>query len=161
MSFVDLFVAGVIALSVVIGLFRGLVREAVSLATWVAAVWIALGYAAPLAARLPFQLGSATVQGAVAGLLLFMAVLLAGGILNYLIGGLVDGSGLSGVDRLLGAVFGVARGVLVVSLMVLLATLTNMPHEDWWQQSVTLPWFHDIALWIRGLLPPELAQHFG
>ncbi len=161
MHVVDLVVAGVIALSVIIGLFRGLIREALSLATWVAALWIALGYAAPLAGHLPFRLGSATVQNAVAGLLLFMLVLLAGGVVNVLLGGLVDRTGLSGTDRVLGAVFGLARGVLVVAILVLLATLTSMPHEAWWQQSATLPWFHDLAMWIRDLLPPELAQHFG
>ncbi|MGF1644656.1 MAG: CvpA family protein [Thiotrichales bacterium] len=161
MHWVDIVVFAIIGLSLIIGLFRGLIKEAISLATWVAAVWIALVFAAPFASLLPFQVGSQTVQNAIAFLLVFILVLIAGGIVNYLAGQLVDKTGLSGTDRMLGLVFGLARGGLLVAVLVLLAKMTNMPSEPWWQSSLTLPFFTEIANWLKDVLPPSMARHFG
>ncbi len=161
MHWVDIIVFVIIGFSVVIGLFRGLVKEAISLATWILGVWVGLSFSSMLANKLPFQLGDQTVQVVIAFAILFLAILVAGGIVNYLIGQLVDKTGLSGTDRLMGLVFGFLRGGLIVAIMVLLATLTSMPNEAWWNQSLTLPYFHDAAAWLRELLPDTLAQHFS
>jgi membrane protein required for colicin V production len=161
MHWVDIIVFVVIGFSVLIGLFRGLVKEAISLATWVLGIWVGLTFSPNVAQLLPFKVGDQTVQMVIAFVVIFLALLVAGGIINYLMGQLVDKTGLSGTDRTMGLVFGFMRGVLIVSVMVLLATLTNMPNEGWWQQSLTLPYFHDIALWLKDQLPDTLAQHFS
>ncbi len=161
MHWVDIVVLAILALSVVIGLFRGLIKEALSLATWVIAIWVALAFAQQFSQVLPFKLGSETVQTAVAFFILFIVVLIIGGIINYLAGELVDKTGLSGTDRMLGLVFGLMRGGLLVAVMVLLASLTNMPNEDWWKDSMTLPYFQDVANWIKDLLPASLQQKFN
>lgn len=160
MHWVDIVVLAIIGLSVVIGLFRGFLREAISLATWILAVWAALSLSAPLAEHLPIGVESLTVKTSIAFVAIFVAVLIAGGIVNYIAGQLVDGTGLGGTDRMLGLVFGALRGGLIVAVLVLLANLTNMPSEAWWQESVSLPYFNDIALWIKGMLPDSLAGHF-
>ena len=161
MHWVDIIVFVIIGFSVVIGLFRGLVKEAISLATWILGVWVGLSFSSTLANKLPFQLGDETVQVVIAFAILFLVILVAGGIVNYLIGQLVDKTGLSGTDRLMGLVFGFLRGGLIVAIMVLLATLTSMPNEEWWNQSLTLPYFHDAAAWLKEFLPDTLAQHFS
>lgn len=161
MHWVDIVVVAIIGISVLIGLFRGLIKESVSLATWILALWVGLTYGPKLALLLPFSVGSQTVQSLIGIVILFVVVILVGGIVNYLIGQLVDRTGLSGTDRMLGIIFGVLRGGLIVAALVLLAMLTNLPNEPWWQSSLTLPFFHDIAIWIRDLLPPSLAEHFS
>lgn len=161
MHWVDIVVFVIIGLSVIIGLFRGLIKEAISLATWVAAIWVGLSLASNVAGILPFSVGSQTVQTAIAFILLFVAVLIIGGLINYFAGQLVDKTGLSGTDRMLGLVFGLLRGGLIVAALVLLAKTTNMPSEPWWQSSLTLPFFGDVANWIKSLLPPSMAHHFG
>ncbi len=161
MHWVDIVVLAIIGISVVIGLFRGLIKESISLATWILALWVGLSFGPQLAGLLPFSVGSQTVQSLIGIVILFVIVILAGGIVNYLVGQLVDRSGLSGTDRMLGIVFGVLRGGLIVAGLVLLAMLTNLPNEPWWQQSATLPFFQDIAVWIRDMLPPSLAEHFS
>ncbi len=161
MHWVDIVVFVIIGFSVVIGLFRGLVKEAISLATWILGVWVGLSYSSGFAKKLPFQVGDQTVQMVIAFAMIFLIILVVGGIINYLIGQLVDKTGLSGTDRMMGLVFGFLRGGLIVAIMVLLATLTNMPNEDWWHQSLTLPYFFDVAVWLRELLPDTLAQHFS
>jgi membrane protein required for colicin V production len=161
MHWVDIVVFVILGFSVLIGLFRGLVKEAISLATWILGIWVGLSFASNLAEMLPFQVGDQTVQIVIAFVILFLIILLIGGIINYLAGQLVDKTGLSGTDRTMGLVFGFFRGGLIVTIMVLLATLTNMPNEEWWQRSMTLPYFHDAALWLKAFLPDSLAQHFS
>ncbi len=161
MHWVDIVVLGIIALSVVIGLFRGLIREALSLATWVLAFWVGLTFADQVAGLLPFKLGSETLQSVAAFVILFVVVLILGSIVNYLAGHLIDKTGLSGTDRTLGLVFGLLRGGLIIAVLVLLASLTNMPNEDWWKHSLTLPYFHDVADWLKTWLPPSLAEKFN
>ncbi|HBS27167.1 MAG TPA: colicin V production CvpA [Gammaproteobacteria bacterium] len=161
MHWVDIVVLVIIALSIIIGLFRGLIREALSLATWILAIWVGLTFADQVAAKLPFSLGSDTVQAVAAFGIIFIIILIIGAIINYLAGQLIDKTGLSGTDRMLGLVFGLLRGCLIIAILVLLASLTNMPNEDWWKDSLTLPYFDDIAAWLKGFLPPSLAEKFN
>lgn len=160
MYWVDLVVFAIIGMSVLIGLFRGFIKESISLATWILGIWVGLVFSTPVAEMLPVGIESLTVKTAIAFVAIFIVVLLLGGIVNYLAGQLIDKTGLSGTDRLLGMVFGLVRGGLLVSVLVLLANLTNMPAEEWWKDSTALPYFDEIALWIKGMLPESVASHF-
>ncbi|MGV6858400.1 MAG: CvpA family protein [bacterium] len=161
MHWVDIVVAVIIGMSMLIGLFRGLIKESMSLATWILGIWLGLVFSTPLAENLPVGIESLTVKTVIAFVVIFLVVLLLGGILNYIAGQLIDKTGLSGTDRVLGMVFGVLRGGLVVAVLVLLANLTNMPQEAWWQESLSLPYFNDIAIWIRDIMPESVASHFS
>ncbi len=161
MHWVDIVVAAIIGMSLIIGLFRGLIKESLSLATWVLGIWVGLVFSTPLAELLPINIESLTVKIVIAFVVIFLGVLLIGGVLNYIAGQLVDKTGLSGTDRILGLVFGVMRGGLIVAVLVLLANLTNMPKETWWQESLSLPYFNDIALWIKDMMPESVASHFS
>ena len=92
--------------------------------------------------------------------ILIIGVLLVGGLVTYLIGELVVRTGLSGTDRLLGTVFGAARGVLLVAVLVLMAGLTPLPQDLWWQQSELIGYFEEAAIWLRELLPEDVAERF-
>ena len=89
-----------------------------------------------------------------------IVTLVIGGLVNYLIIQLVERTGMSGTDRLIGMVFGAARGVLLVAVLVLLAGLTPMPEEGWWLQSSLVGYFEELAFWLRDLLPPEISGRF-
>ena len=160
MNWADYLIVIVIALSMLIGLWRGLLREVISLATWIAAFAIAFLFAEDGAAHLtPYlDLPSLRVAAAFGGL--FLATLLIGGLVGILAAQLVDYTGLTGTDRMLGMVFGFGRGAIIVAILVLAAGLTPLPNDPWWRQSVLLPHFQETALWLRGGLPPELAQNF-
>lgn len=160
MGWIDFVILGIIAISAVISLFRGFVKEAVSLATWVIAFWISLAYASALADVLPVSIADGTLRIGIAFAALFIMTLVLGGVINVLAGQMIRRTGLSGTDRSLGAVFGLARGVLVVAVLVLLAALTVLPGESWWHESLLLPHFQRLAVWIRDFLPGDLAAHF-
>lgn len=160
MNWADYLIVIIIALSMLIGLWRGLLREVISLATWIAAFAIAFLFAEDGAAHLMPYIDVPSLRAAAAFGGLFLATLLLGGLVGILASYLVDYTGLTGTDRVLGMVFGLGRGAIVIAILVLAAGLTPIPRDPWWQQSLLVPHFQDTALWLRGLLPPDLAQNF-
>lgn len=160
MNWLDYVIIGVIVLSVVISFFRGFVREALALLVWAIAIWIGWTFFRELADRMTPWVDVPSLRLALALAVLIVATLVIGGLITFLIGELVDRTGLSGTDRLLGTVFGAARGVLLVTVLVLIGGLTPMPADPWWNQSRFVGYFEEMAVWMRGLLPEDVATHF-
>jgi membrane protein required for colicin V production len=156
-SWMDYCLIGLIAVSALIGLSRGLIREVFSLAIWGTALWVGLHYNQVFAAHLERAIPLDSARMAVSFLVIFIGILLLGGMLAFLVGKLVDTTGLGGTDRLAGLLFGVARGVLMVAVLVLVAGVTPLPAEPWWKQSKLIPPFQSLALWLRTQIPSGLA----
>ena len=160
MIWVDYAILAIVGVSGVISLVRGFVREALSLAGWIAAFWIAIAYSGRVASWLEGYVTVPSVRVAVGFAVLFVLVLLACGIVLRMAGALVSKTGMSGTDRTLGIVFGVLRGVVIAGLLVLLAGLTPLPRDPWWSESSFLPHFVDFAHEVLAYLPAEFRQHF-
>lgn len=149
---------GLIALSVLIGLWRGFIKEVFALAVWVLAFLLAFQYSDLAAVHLSgfVELPSARTAVAFGGI--FILVLVAGGLLTWLVGKLVEKTGLSGTDRLLGAVFGALRGVLLIIALILVAGFTPIPNDPWWQQSRVIEALIPLADWTAGFLPETVRE---
>ena len=160
MGWFDIAIIAVIIISALISLVRGFVKESISLATWLVAGFIALTYYLVLADLLIPYIESPTLSQAAAFAILFITTLIVGAIINYMVSQLVSKTGLSGTDKTLGVVFGAARGVLIVAMVVLFAGLTPMPAEPWWKESMMVEHFLNVALWIKDLLPEDVAARF-
>lgn len=160
MAWFDIAILAVILVSTLISLIRGFVKESISLATWLVAGFIAMTYYVILSDLLLPYIESPTISQAVAFAILFITTLIVGAIINYMVSHLVSKTGLSGTDKLLGMIFGAARGVLIVSMIVLFAGLTPMPSEVWWQESNLVPHFQEIAVWIQQWMPEDIASRF-
>lgn len=160
MPWLDYVLLGIILISALISLARGFVREAFSLAIWILAFWISWSFFRELQVHFQPWIDSPTIRLGIAFILLMAATLIIGGMVNYLIIQLIERTGMSGTDRFIGMVFGVARGVLLNAILVLLAGLTTLPQEAWWKVSQLIPYFQELALWLRNLLPNDLAQYF-
>ena len=158
-AWIDVVILALIALSAILSLFRGFVREAVALATWLVALWVAMAFHEDLAAILSQWISTPSAQKITAFAVLFVCVLLLGAIINFLASKLVDKTGLTGTDRLLGIVFGVARGGVIVAILVLLAGLTPFPQDPWWQDSQFIGYFEELAMWMRSYLPDDIADN--
>ncbi len=148
-----------ILLSAVIGLIRGLVREAFSLITWVAAFGLAITYVKPLAAELPFAVQSEVVRLGIAFAVIFFGVLVVGSILNHLLSTAVSSIGLGGIDHLLGGVFGILRGGLIITLLVLLMSVTAYPKQSWWKDALLMPWFEEAAKVVKEIIPDDFSNY--
>jgi membrane protein required for colicin V production len=158
MIWVDYVIIGIIALSALIGLARGLIREVISLAVWIIALAAAWLFYEPVAAELEPWIATPSLRIGAAVLILVVAVLIVGAIVAWLLTMLVDKTGLSGTDRLLGVVFGAARGVVLVALIVFLASLTPVTQDPWWDQSNLLGHFQVLADWMLAQVPPEVTE---
>jgi membrane protein required for colicin V production len=138
MSNVDIILLVIILLSALIGLARGLMREVLSLVTWATAIALALIGTPVLATMLIPHVSESWMRNGIAFAGIFLGTLVVGGLVQWALGALVKSTGLSGTDRLLGFVFGGARGVLVC-LVGLIALRAFVEQTAWWQSSLIIP----------------------
>lgn len=159
MDWPDYVVLAVIAISSLVGALRGFIKEVFSLLVWCAAFLAAYHFGGDVAGLLEdtVTLPSARTAMAVTGV--FVAVLLVGGLLTYLVGRLVETTGLSGTDRLLGALFGAARGLALVVLLVLVTGFTPIPADPWFQQSRSIARLMPLVEWAATFLPESVTQY--
>ncbi|MEW5314962.1 MAG: hypothetical protein WDW38_006421 [Sanguina aurantia] len=148
MNWANVVILGVLALSVLIGLFRGLVAEILSLVIWVAAFWATWAFGPIVAVQLQHAITLPSLRNSVAYGLCFVTVLILGAIIRFMVKRLIWSSGLSGIDRMFGMVFGFARGVLIVTVLVFLVGMTGLTREAWWKESALAPQFQSAAAWL-------------
>ena len=158
MTLIDLAVIAIVGLSVLLSVIRGLVREVLALAAWVVAFVAANLLAGAAAQWMPEGLPTEELRLLAGFLSVFIGVLIAMSLLAMLASKLVKSAGLGMEDRLLGAGFGLARGLLVVMILVLLAGLTPLPRQAVWRNAVLSDPLEGFAGSIKAWLPAELAQ---
>lgn len=160
MNAVDLLILAVLALSMLFGLLRGFVSEVVALASWVAAFWVAWAFGDQVAPWYAGWLREPAARLAAGYVTCFLGVLIVGAALGWVLQKMVRTGGLSGGDRLLGMVFGFARGLLLIVAVVLVLGFTAVPRKSaWWRQSLLLPAFTSGADWIAQRLPANVAHY--
>jgi membrane protein required for colicin V production len=157
-NWADYSIIGIIFLSAIISLVRGFIREALSLATWTVAAWIAIRFYSPLADQLVNVIKTPSFRIGAAFAIIFIIVLILGGMVSAVFSRLVNHTGLSGTDRLVGLIFGVARGILLIAVLLLMGTMTGLIKAPWWQASQLIPHFQNIVLWLQGFIPEQLHQ---
>ena len=150
MNWADWVILAIVAISSLISLKRGFVKEALSLANWVVAFFIAMMFYEPFASMLSPYIGTPSVRDMVAFAALFAATLIVGAMLNNLVGELVRITGLSGTDRAIGMVFGLLRGfVIVMAILLLVPLLIPIDEDVWWKKSTLIPHFLEMEGWTR------------
>ena len=158
MTWLDYAVIGVFAASLVLGAWRGLVREVISILGWIIAFLAANLFAGPLGPAMPQVIPTPELRLAAAYLAVFISSLLVTALLGLILSKIIQAVGLGGVDRLLGAMFGAARGVLIVLAAALLAGLTGAPREGFWRDSTSGPLLARAGLALKPLLPQTFAE---
>lgn len=157
-NWADYVIMAIIAISTLISLIRGFVREVLSLITWVIAFIVAFMFSGRVADAFASAIHTPSLRLAIGFAILFLVTLILGGLLSFLISTLVVKTGLSGTDRTLGMVFGFVRGVLVIAVVLLLVSLGATDHPDWWKTSYLIPHFQGLVNWLNTFLPEKLAS---
>lgn len=160
MTWVDYAILAIIGISALISIFRGLVREVLSLLAWGCAFWVAWRFMQEAAGWFGGIVSVPSARLVLGFATLFVGTLLVAALVNLLIGKLIAGTGLTGTDRMLGVLFGVGRGVVIVATLVWVARLTPVPQDPSWRTSLLMPRFEAAALVMRGYLPAEVAGYF-
>lgn len=161
MTGVDIAILLIIGISGLLSWLRGITRETVSLASWGFAIVVPLFYAHKFAVLLPASIQGELPRIVISVLILFFGILFIGWTIGSLVKQLLATTKLSPVDRILGLLFGLTRGVLIVALIVLGLNLTEMPQDAWWNESFFLTKFQHIARWMYDYLPENLASYFN
>ena len=159
MTWPDYAILGILAISLLVGLLRGFIKEVFSLVVWVAAFVIAYRFADDVAGLMETSVTLPSARTAIGFIGLFILVLVIGGLVNYLLGRLVESTGLSGTDRLLGGVFGIFRGVAVVVAAILVMGFTPLPADPWWKESRLIKSFMPLVDWSVEFLPASASEH--
>ena len=157
MAVLDWVVLAVLAASVLLGLWRGLVYEVLSVLNWVAAFVLAQMFAPRAAELMPLGQAGESIRYAAGFVVVFIGALFAGGLLAWLTKKLVAATGLAPVDRALGGIFGLVRGAVAVLAVAVVVHLTGLKDKGWWTESVTA----GVATAALRGLKPVVPERFG
>ena len=157
MTWLDYGVIGVVAVSLIWGAWRGLVREIISILGWIIAFLAANLFAGPLGETMPASIPSPELRVLAAFLAVFIGALAVATLRGLVLSKIVHAIGLGGLDRTLGSLFGVARGALIVLAFALLAGLTALPRQPLWRDSVAGAPLAQAALTVKPWLPQTFA----
>jgi membrane protein required for colicin V production len=155
----DYTVLVIIGLSVLLAVFRGGLSEIISLAAWVLAFWLAENFAPALADLLPADLPGTKVRLIAAFISIFLGVWFVSALLRITVGQFIKAIGLGPLDRLIGALFGMARGAVIVLALVVVAGLTSVPKLPIWRNAMLSPPFEAAATALKPWLPEPLSKH--
>ena len=153
MTSIDWVIMAVLALSTALGLWRGLMREVFSLAGWIAAVILSLRFAVPLGLHLPGDIDWPVLRTSIAVALIVVLCLFAAALLGWVVHRFITAVKLSGTDRMLGAIFGLLRGVLIVFAAVYFSSRTALAQQPAWRSSLLVPPFEAGVRWLAPHIP--------
>lgn len=159
MTAFDYAVLVIIGISILISLMRGAVREILSLAGWLLAFYAARTYADMLVPLLPYGIPSEKLKMLAAFLIVFLAVVLTTSLISIALSGLLKEIGLGWLNRLLGGVFGLLRGLLIVLVLLLLAGMTQLPKDERWANAMFSAPLEALARTVLIWLPKSIAEH--
>lgn len=150
----DIAILIVLAISALVGLFRGFIKEVFSLATWGFALVLSFLFRGPAGQALPLDPDlNPLIADLAGGACIFILVLICGGLIAYLVSKLAEATGLSGTDRILGSVFGLARGLIVVmAILIFLPAIDPVTEAGWWTDSLFIPEFLEFEDWAMDVL---------
>jgi membrane protein required for colicin V production len=141
-----------VLISCLIGLWRGFMREAISLATWIIGLWLAWTFSPAIEPMLGGLLSGPQVKVWVARLIILVLVVLVGNLVGFVVTRAVRYSPFGVADRMLGVLFGLLRGALLVGVGVILGELLELDAEPWWSKSTLLPYTEFLGDWVRALV---------
>jgi len=153
MTWVDYCILSIILFSILVGVLRGFVREALGAATWVAAIIASRIFGPDAASHLSDQIAAPAMRAVAGYAMVFFVGLFIGALLTHLISLLVDSAGIGGVDRTLGAGFGLIRGLVAVVIVLMIVSVSTSPQERWWRESQLVPPLMPLADELRSFIP--------
>ena len=161
MNSTDYVIIAAILVSAIAGAMRGFLRESIAVATWLIALFLAWHFSDLLAPHLGGLLAANDVRPWAARVIIVVLVVLVGTATGAILAHYVRLSIFSGMDRLLGFVFGLLRGVVLLGVFVILAQLLRLQDEHWWRRSLLIPYGESVANGLRTLVGAERVAHGG
>lgn len=159
MASTDWILIAVLSASMVLGAWRGLVYEVLSVLGWIAAFLMAQWFAPDVAQQLPMQNSDQTLRYAAAFVLVFIASVFLAGLISALMKKIISVVGLRPVDRILGAIFGLFRGLILLLALSVVVQMTALQESDWWLESQGGPMLMTLLKGLRPMLPEKFGAY--
>lgn len=160
-NWADFAIVAIIVISVLISLFRGFIREILSLVIWAISLFAAFKFSGKMASVLEPHIQNPSVRIAVGFAVVFLVILILGDLLAHLLTKFTSKKGLNGIDRTFGMIFGFVRGVFLVAVLLLLVTLGGDQKSEWMRNSYLIPHFQGLVHWLHSLLPVKITSVSG
>lgn len=161
MATVDWILLAVLVFSMLVGAWRGLVYEVLSVLGWAASFYAAQYFSPMVAEWLPLQSSSETIRYAAAFVLVFVAAVFAAGLLAFLLKKLIHAIGLRPIDRSMGAAFGLVRGLILLLAVAVVMDMTSLKNSAWWQESTGAPILSAALKGLKPVLPEKFANYLN
>lgn len=158
MTVFDYVVLGIIAASLLLGLWRGVIGELIALAAWVLAFLAAVEWGGEIGDALLAGITDGSLRNLAGCAIVFVVVLILMAIVRLAVSGIIKALGLTLSDRLLGVVFGVGRGVLIAMILVVAGGMTSAPKQPWWRDALFSAPLETAVLVAKPWLPDDLAK---
>jgi membrane protein required for colicin V production len=159
MTSFDYAVLIIIGLSIIFSVMRGMVREVLAILGWVAAFYVGRTYTDQILPMIPVDIPTESLRVLAAFLVLFLATLLLASLLGIALSAIIRKVGLGWLNRLLGAMFGVIRGLLIVCVLVFLAGLTSVPQDARWRNAMFSAPIEALVISILPWIPENIAKY--
>jgi membrane protein required for colicin V production len=159
-NWIDYGILALIGFSILMGIIRGFVREAMSLITWITALLLGVLYFEPLSETFT-KISMVGLRLILAFAIIVLTTLIVGGIISHLIARLIKFTGFGATDRFVGVLFGFVRGAVVVAAGIMLVLPTPLVKDKLWQQSILVPRIEPLSVWMRSKIPDDLLKKFN
>ena len=157
MPWIDIVIIVLFTISILIGIYRGFVRETLSVASWLLAAYLAFAFGEQAAVYVKPYVAQEPLDLAIAYVAVFLVALIAFSIIGHILSKIFESTGMTGIDRSIGSVFGFVRAVVIVVAMIIVGRFMAMDNQQWWMDSSFIPYFEPVVEWVKSFLPEDVV----
>ncbi len=157
MPWIDIAIIVFFAISILIGIYRGFVKETLSVTSWALAAFVAFQYGERASVYIKPYINQEPLDLAIAYVAVFLISLIVFSVISHIISQIFESSGMTGVDRSIGSIFGAVRAAVIVVILILVGRFMAMDNQQWWMDSGFLPYFEPLVEWFKSFLPVDIV----
>jgi len=156
MPWIDIVIIAFFAISILIGVYRGFVKETLSVASWVLAAFVAFRFGEQASVYIKPYVTKEPLDLAIAYVAVFLVSLILFAIISHIISQIFESSGMKGIDRSIGSIFGALRAAVIIVVLILVGRFMAMDNQQWWIDSGFIPYFEPLVEWFKSYLPADI-----
>jgi membrane protein required for colicin V production len=158
MPWIDIVIIAFFAVSILIGIYRGFVREVLSVASWALAAYVAFRYGEQVSVYIKPYVNQEPLDLAVSYVAVFLVALILFSVISHIISQIFESSGMKGIDRSIGGIFGAIRAAIIIVVLILVGRFMAMDNQQWWIDSGFIPYFEPLVEWFKSFLPADVIS---
>jgi len=158
LPWIDIVIIALFVISILVGIYRGFVKETLSVASWALAAFVAFRYGEQASIYVKPYVTKEPLDLAIAYVAVFLISLIVFSVISHIISQIFDSSGMKGIDRSIGSIFGAIRAAAIIVILVLVGRFMAMDNQQWWMDSQFIPYFEPLVEWFKSFLPADIIS---